>query len=423
MENSTVSSVIKKVGLTFDSDIGIYAHKKTGIPLTALFDYDRQQLILLDQTKLPYEVAIWSTSDWKEAALVGIREMITRGSQAIGVTGGYSMLLAAIHCSDRKDFLSALESCADIIRNARPTAAPLSWAVDITLNYARKLLKDGNSVDRVVEGVGQAADYILSSDLALNCLLREEGKKFLSDGDVIMTHCNGGSLSSTYGGHALGMLEESFVEGLDIKVVAKETRPRCQGYKLTVWELNRAGVPTIIVTDNMITSSIQEYNISKAILGVDRVARDGSVANKIGSVDIAYLMHNHNIPFYYATSYSTIDLQTKRGADIPIEERSKEEMTYFYTLDSTYKKKVGAISQEAHPGWPPRSSVSSTNYPKKGEIALYNPAFDITPPKLIDLIITDIGSFAPNQITTLTYESIAGMVGERLKTWGVVPPH
>lgn len=422
MGNSTTSSVLKKVGLTFDSDVGIYTHKKTGIPLTVLFDYDQQKLVLLDQTKLPYEVTIWSTSDWKEAALVGIKEMITRGSQAIGVTGGYSMLLAAIHCSNRTDFLPALESCADIIRNARPTAAPLSWAVDLTLNYARKLMTDGKPVDQIVQGVRQVADYILSSDLALNCLLRDEGKKFLADGDVIMTHCNGGSLSSTYGGHALGMLEESFVEGLDIRVVAKETRPRCQGYKLTVWELNRAGIPTIIVTDNMITSSIKEYKISKTILGVDRVTRDGSVANKIGSADIACIMQSHNIPFYYATSYSTIDIQTKSGADIPIEERSTEEMTYFYRLDSAYKKSEGTISQEALSEWPPKDLISVTNHPSKGEVALYNPAFDITPPKLIDLIITDIGTFAPDQIMTLTQESVTHIVEERLKTWGIAFP-
>jgi eIF-2B alpha/beta/delta-like uncharacterized protein len=422
MVNSTISSILKKVGLTFDNEVGIYTHKKTGIPLTAFFDYDRQQLILLDQTRLPYEVAIWSTSDWKEAALVGIKEMITRGSQAIGVTGGYSMLLAAIHCSTKDDFLSTFESCADIVRNARPTAAPLSWAVDLTLNYVRKLTAEGKSVDQVVQGVEQVADYILSSDLALNCFLREEGKKFLADGDVIMTHCNGGSLSSTYGGHALGMLEEAFVEGLDIKVVAKETRPRCQGYKLSVWELNRAAVPTVIVTDNMITSSIKEYKISKAILGVDRVARDGSVANKIGSVDIAYIMRSHNIPFYYATSYSTIDLRTKRGVDIPIEERSKEEMTYFYMLDSAYKKEQGAISQEALSEWPPKNLVSVTNHPNKGEVALYNPAFDITPPELIDLIITDIGAFSPDQIMTLTHELVTHIVQERLKTWKIAFP-
>jgi len=408
MGGITVSSVLKKIGLTFDSEIGTYVHKKTGIPLTVFFDDEQQQLILLDQTKLPYETTVWSTSDWRKAALVGIREMVTRGSQAIGVTGGYSMLLAAIACSKRDDFLPALESCADVIRNARPTAAPLPWAVDLTLNYARKLDREGKSVDQIVQGVKQVADYILSSDLALNCHLREEGKKFLTDGDVVMTHCNGGSLSSTYGGHALGMLEESFVEGLDIKVVAKETRPRCQGYKLTIWELNRAGVPTTIITDNMVTSAIKEYGISKTILGVDRVVKDGSVANKIGSADIAYIMQSHGIPFYYATSYSTIDLGTERGEDIPIEERSKDEVTYFYMLDAEYKKKEGIISQRALSEWP--------------QIALYNPAFDVTPPKLIDLIITDIGAFAPEQIRTLTNDLMRQKVQERLEAWGLSPP-
>ncbi len=423
MKNVSIYSVLKKVGLSFDSDIGIHTHEKTGIPLTVSFDDEQQQLILLDQTKLPYEMTIWTTSDWKEAALVGIREMVTRGSQAIGVTGGYSMLLAAIDCSKKDNFLPALERCADVIRNARPTAAPLPWAVDMTMNYARKLEREGESADQIVQGVKLVADYILASDLALNCYLRDEGKKLLSDGDIVMTHCNGGSLSSTYGGHALGMLEESFVEGLDIKVVAKETRPRCQGYKLTVWELNRAGVPTIIVTDNMITSAIKEYGVSKTILGVDRVAKDGSVANKIGSVDIAYIMKNHSIPFYYATSYSTIDLETKYGEKIPIEERSKEEVTYFYGLDAEHKKKTGVISQGALSEWPPTESMSDTNQPGKGEIAVYNPAFDVTPPELIELIITDIGVFKPDQIGTLTPASMRQEVEKRLGAWGLSLPY
>jgi len=217
MGNLAISSILKKLGLRFDGDTGTYSHEKTGIPLTVFFDDEEEQLILLDQTKLPYEVAIWSTSDWKKAALVGIKEMVTRGSQAIGVAGGYSVFLAAISCSkESNDFLHALESCAGIIRNARPTAAPLPWAVDMTLNYARRLEREGKSIDQIIQGVKEVADYIFSSDLVLNCYLRQEGKKFLVDGDVIMTHCNGGSLSSTYGGHALGMLEESFVEGLDI---------------------------------------------------------------------------------------------------------------------------------------------------------------------------------------------------------------
>jgi len=423
MGNISVSSVLEKVGLNFDNDLGIYVHEKTGIPLTVFFDDEQQQLVLLDQTKLPYETTVWATSDWKTAALTGIREMVTRGSQAIGVAGGYSMLLAAIDCSRKDNFLPTLEKCANTIRGARPTAAPLPWAVDLALDYARKLQSEGESTDQIVQGVKEVADYILSSDLVLNCYLRGEGKKILTDGDVVMTHCNGGSLSSTYGGHALGMLEEAFSEGLDLEVVAKETRPRCQGYKLTLWELNRAGVPTTIVTDNMITSAIKEYGISKTILGVDRVAKDGSVANKIGSADIAHIMRNYDIPFYYATSYSTIDLDTKSGGDIPIEERSKDEVTYFYRLDAEYKKKTGIISQDALSGWPPGELMAKTNHPQKGEIAVYNPAFDITPPQLIKLIITDVGTFKPDQIETLTPASIRQKVEERLKDWGLSSPY
>ena len=173
----------------------------------------------------------------------------------------------------------------------------------------------------------------------------------------------------------------------------------------------------------MITSAIKEYGISRTILGVDRVTRDGSVANKIGSADVAYIMQNHGIPFYYATSYSTIDLETKRGEDIPIEERSKDEITYFYRLEAEQKKRDGAISQEALSEWPPTELLAGTNHPGKGQIALYNPAFDITPPKLIDLIITDIGAFAPEQIRTLNDDLMRRKVKERLEGWGISPPY
>jgi len=417
-----ICNIFDKIGLAFDSEIGIHVHKKMKIPLTVWYDDYAEELVLLDQIKLPYEVTVWRTKDWKKAGDLGIKRMIVRGSQAIGCAAGYALLLAANSLRQTgKNFMKNLNEAASFIKNTRPTAYPLMWAIDLAMNAAKRTVEEGGKIDMVVDAVREAADYVLASDLILNWFLRQEGMKHLEDGDVIMTHCNGGSLSSSLGGHALGMIEEAYAEGMNLKVVSKETRPRCQGYKLTVWELNRAGVPVIIVTDNMISSSFNRFKVSKIILGVDRVARDGSVANKIGSADVAYVTHAYGIPFYYATSYSTIDLGTIKGVSIPIEERKTEEITYFYNLEATDLRRRGIISEKSLTAWPPIGIISSEEKLSKGKVALYNPAFDVTPPALIKSIITDIGAFAPNQIKTLTNKIIMTKVRERLSKWGVAP--
>jgi methylthioribose-1-phosphate isomerase len=157
------------------------------------------------------------------------------------------------------------------------------------------------------------------------------------------------------------------------------------------------------------------------MLGVDRVAKDGSVANKIGSADAASVFHEHGLPFYYCTSYTTIDLATERGKDMPIEERSIEEFTYPYRLEAEDKKRRGIISADALDEWPPRQLIT-TGRPESGKVMIYNPAFDVTPPENITEIITDIGSFSPAQIRKLTLEKINAKVRENLREWGLVSP-
>ena len=173
----------------------------------------------------------------------------------------------------------------------------------------------------------------------------------------------------------------------------------------------------------MITQAFKKLDVNKIVLGVDRVARDGSVANKIGSTDIARIASFYDdIHFYYSTSYSTIDLETYKGENIPIEERDIGEITEPYLLDAKYKKEKGIISKNALDEWPPKNKISE-KIPEKGEFLLYNPAFDLTPPRLIDLIILDIGVMAPDQIKTLTPESIQSEVRSRIEKWGLVPPN
>ncbi len=414
-----IETVFSNIGLVFDNELGTYVHQKTRIPITVRFDNDKQKLTLLDQTKLPFDTLTWMTADWKEAAFSGIRNMIVRGSQAIGIAAAYSMLLAAKSlASNSKMFLSELKKAGEIIKSVRQTASPLMWAVDKTFKAAEHKFKYTNNVDDAVQAVKDKADFILASDLILCSFLRKEGRKYLEDGDVILTHCNAGSLSSSYGGHALGMLEEAVAEGIDLLVISKETRPRSQGFKLTTWELLKANVPVIIITDNMISSAIKRYNITKIIVGADRVSKDGSLANKIGTHDVAIISSAYKIPFYVATTVSTVDLKTEKGDNIPIEERNKEEILYYYRLEAKDKKDHRILSEKALMQWPLEKNISNKVVPKKGNTTIYNPAFDITPPKLINYYITDIGTFKPTEIKKLTIKEIEQKVNNRLKKWG-----
>lgn len=403
--SSELQIVAKRLGLQEDPDLGLPVHPRTTLPVTLWYDHAREQLILLDQNKLPYEVATWRTGDWKEGALKGIKEMTVRGSQAIGIAGGYCVLLAASQLSGGSDFPEKLQKAADLIGSVRPTAAPLSWAAGECALAGRKEYEDAGDPSAAVEAIRRRADELMAEDLVLNYYLRQEGMKLLKDGDVVMTHCNGGSLSSTLMGHALGILEEAYVSGVDLTVVSKETRPRSQGYRLTVWELTRTGVPTIIVTDNMISISVKELGITEAILGVDRIAADGSVANKVGSADIARIMNNYGIPFYFATSYTTISPEVKVGSSIVIEQRAVEEITEPYRLLAKELKATRSISNNALDEWPPHG-MTCRSRPGRGQVELFNPAFDITPPEFITGIVTDIGHLLPGEIAAMTREKM-----------------
>lgn len=415
--------ILIDVGMVFDETLGIWSHTQTRIPVTVWWNEENEQLVLLDQTKLPFETTIWTTTDWRKAAWEGIKGMVVRGSQAIGAAAGYAVLLAAkaiLHSKQKEEFDEFLNACAEI-RSTRPTASPLMWAVDRTVEAATDAWQEGKSAEDIIEVIKKTADYFLATDLILCQYLIKEGLHYIENKDVIMTHCNGGSLSSSYGGHALGMIEEAHAQGREILVVAKETRPRCQGFKLTTWELNRAGVPVVVVTDNMIGAAFKRYKVKKIILGVDRLAQDGSVANKIGSADLARIAaHFDEISFYYATSYSTIDLNAV-GKEVPIEERDQEEILYPYRLEAKDKKERGILSRDALDQWPPAHLIASSEVPETKKIGLFNPAFDITPPGLINLLLLDIGSYAPHQIRTLTESKIAELVAERLRAWGIQP--
>lgn len=398
--------VLDWLNMEFKNDLGGYVSQDTNLPLSLYYDDDKDELSLLDQTRLPFEVRMWRTDDWEKAARVGITGMVTRGSQAIGVTGAYCVLLAAAqHKKDtKKKAVDAVLAAAETVRKARPTAANLGWAVERMCNAAKNALKKAGDVYTQLK---EEADSIFVEDIFISRALAENGSRLISSGDVILTHCKAGSLASTYGGSAMGIVEYCLSNGKDVKVVSKETRPRSQGFKLTLWELMTAGVPVAGISDNMVASSFAKFGINRVLVGADRITRDGCVANKIGTNDVARMVAFYNVPFVVGASYSTLDLE-HTGAEIPIEERSREEVFMPYHYEALEKKRSGLISEEALEFWPPEELISEEMEP--GRIALYNPAFDVTDSRLVSNIVLDVGIFRPERISTLNEEKISDRI-------------
>jgi methylthioribose-1-phosphate isomerase len=398
--------VLDWLNMRFDRKLGGYISKDTNLPLTLFYDDKKDELCLLNQNKLPYEVSVWRTGDWQEAAETGIAGMVTRGSQAIGVAGAYSVLLAAAQHqkATKKKVVEQVLAAAEKIAAARPTAANLSWAVARMSIAAKNALKTAGDV---YSHLKQEADDIFVEDIFISRALAENGMRMVGAGDVILTHCNAGSLATTYGGSAMGIVEYAASQGKDIKVVSKETRPRGQGFKLTLWEMMTAGVPVTAITDNMVASSFDKFSITRVLVGADRITKDGCVANKVGTNDIARMVAFYRVPFLVAASYSTLDLE-HTGEEIPIEERSKEEVSMPYHYEALEKKKNGTISEDALSYWPPEDSISDD--PEGGKICLFNPAFDVTDSRLVSNILLDVGIFRPERISTLTQEKMAERV-------------
>lgn len=403
--------VLDWLNMEFDSDLGGYVSDDTNLPLSLFYDDEEDELCLLDQTKLPYETRMWRTDDWQKGAEVGIKGMVTRGSQAIGVTAAYCMLLAAADSRDstKKDSVDKILKAGKKIRKARPTAANLSWAVDRMSDAAKNALKTAGDV---YDQVKVAADRIFIEDIFISRALAENGIRLIEDGETILTHCNAGSLATSYGGSALGVVEYAVSSGKDVTVVSKETRPRSQGYKLTLWELSTAGIPAVAVTDNMVSSSFEKFGIDRVLVGADRITKDGCVANKVGTKDIARMVAFNQVPFVVAASFSTLDLEHE-GDDVPIEEREVDEIYLPYHYEALEKKKQGIVSEEALDFWPPEDMLADE--PEPGKITLFNPAFDVTSSRLISNIVLDIGIFRPERISTLDQEKLEAGVSKIVK--------
>jgi translation initiation factor eIF-2B subunit alpha/methylthioribose-1-phosphate isomerase len=325
---------------------------------------------MIDQTKLPYKFEIFTSYDYKQTA-DAIKTMIVRGAPAIGVTAAFGIVQAILE-SDENNFNEYMKKATKTLKETRPTAYNLFWGVDRILNVIEKVdsIKDKKNL------ATKEASKIADEDVEVCKKIGEFGEKLIKDDCKILTHCNAGALATVDYGTALSPIRFAHYNGKKIFVFVDETRPRCQGSKLTSWELLQEGIDHAIIADNAAGYYMQKGEIDMCIVGADRVTLDGSVANKIGTYEKAVLAKENKIPFYVALPTSTVDLNMKSGKDIPIEERNEEEVTHI--IAENKKIRISAEGSSAK-----------------------NPAFDVTPSKYITAFITERGIIKPFDVKKL----------------------
>lgn len=324
---------------------------------------------LLDQSKLPGSVEFLDCRDYQTVA-DAIRTLKVRGAPAIGVTAAMGVALGAkkINASDYSTFSQAVLKICDELAETRPTAVNLFWAIERMKGKLESLRTE--PISAIKQALDLESQAILEEDIALCKTMGRHGAALIHDGETVLTHCNAGSLATAGYGTALGVIRAAWEQGKKINVIADETRPVLQGARLTAWELMQDHIPVTLITDNMAGSLMRQGRIHLCVVGADRIAANGDVANKIGTYSVAVLAKAHHIPFYVAAPYSTIDLKTQSGDEIPIEQRNPSEVTAIHG---------------SHPVAPK-------------DVAVYNPAFDVTPAELITGIITERGIFKPDEL-------------------------
>lgn len=318
-------------------------------------------LEMIDQRILPAEFTYLSY-DSAAAVAEGIRSMVVRGAPAIGVAAAYGVALEALRLQEKmaSEFEAGMEAGFKVLAESRPTAVNLFWA----LNRMRKVWKDmpGATPEAVAQRLVNEAHEVMVEDIRINKAMGAHGAALLADGARVLTHCNAGALATAGWGTALGVFRSAVEAGKKISVIADETRPFLQGARLTAWEMVQEHIPVTLITDNMAGYMMAHGEVDAVVVGTDRVAANGDVANKIGTYMVAVLAARHGIPFYVACPLSTIDVNIKSGADIPIEERAAEEVMGF----------------------------RDTHWAAQG-VKIRNPAFDVTPAELVTALITEKG--------------------------------
>ena len=329
------------------------------------------ELIYLDERFVPGEERFCTTREWRRV-VDAVKTLAVRGAPAIGAAGAAAVALWAVNegaagavshgCAESSErFLEALGPVAAEIAAARPTAVNLMWATARMESLAKRLVAEGAAPGEVADALFDEVLRIEREDEAVNRAIGAAGASLVPERARILTHCNAGSLATVFYGTALGVVYSAAEQGKVERVFADETRPVGQGARLTSWELSRAGVPVTVICDNMAASLMRKGEIDFVVVGADRIAANGDVANKIGTYGVAVLAHHHGIPFYVAAPASTFDASLPDGSAIPIEERDPSEV----------------LPQ-----------------PIDG-VDVYNPAFDVTPAELISGIITEFGVFSP----------------------------
>ncbi|RMF97374.1 MAG: S-methyl-5-thioribose-1-phosphate isomerase [Candidatus Schekmanbacteria bacterium] len=319
-------------------------------------------VILLDQTKLPLKEKYVICKSVEQVARA-IETMIVRGAPAIGVTAAMGVALSAYRNQSKKSKEFRRQVYKDIKRlsKTRPTAVNLFWALERMKKLIDSNAQNEDTYGLVKKIINEAID-ICNEDIEINRKMGQFGEKLFKSGDTVLTHCNAGALATAGYGTALGVIRAAVERGKKINVIADETRPFLQGARLTAWELKKDRIPVTLITDNMAGYLFSQGLIDRVIVGADRIAANGDVANKIGTYNVALLAYHHKVPFYVAAPLSTIDRKIKNGSEIPIEERKFEEVT----------------------------KIQGKQIAPKG-VKAKNPAFDVTPSKYVSAIITEKG--------------------------------
>jgi methylthioribose-1-phosphate isomerase len=343
---------------------------------TVFWDYDANTVKMIDQRLLPWELEIAEFADYQEVARA-ITEMYVRGAPAIGAAAAFGMALAAQQSAagDRKGLLNDLEAAADNLNAARPTAVNLSWAVARQMRRASD--PDLGSADDIRAALLAAAQRIADYDVALNKRMGAYGAELVPDNATILHHCNTGALATVDWGTALGVIFSAHEQGKNVHVLVDETRPRLQGARLTAWELEQRGISFDIIADNAAGHFMRRGEVDIVLVGSDRTAANGDVANKIGTYKLAVVARETGVPFYPVVPTSTIDLNLANGDLIPIEERSPDEVL----------------------------CVAGTRVAPERATAR-NPAFDVTPHRYVTGIVTEVGVVYPPFVKNLA-EAVA----------------
>jgi methylthioribose-1-phosphate isomerase len=321
-------------------------------------------VLMLDQRLLPTEEKWLTLKTYTEVA-DGIRDMVVRGAPAIGVSAAYGIALGAKNFvgMDITDFEDEIDYMSEVLAKTRPTAVNLFWAIDRMNRTFQKAKADGKTASEIKRILLEDSKAIHEEDIESQRLIAQFGGELIENDSVVLTHCNAGALATGgVWGTALGVIRGAINQGKTVSVIADETRPYLQGARLTAWELDQDDIPVTLITDNMSGHIMKKGGVQAVVVGSDRIAANGDVANKIGTYMVAVLAKRHNIPFYVAAPLSTVDLNCPTGEEIPIEERDIREITHVKDI---------RLAPEG---------ISVSNY-----------AFDVTPNDLVTAIITEKG--------------------------------